>query len=187
MARVIRKYANRRLYDTEQKKTITLNDVAALVKSGIEVQIVDNKTGEDITAHTFSQILAGQTKGWQQEAISLELLKRLIQKGGAEMLEAVKKAMLAGIGALDLSREKGEKFVDELIKRGEKPKNEGAKLVKETLDKAEKKTAEIKEKIDERVKELIPKFMHRQSEQIAELNQKIDALTKIVEKLEKKP
>lgn len=100
------------------------------------------------------------------------------------MLEAVKKAMLAGIGALDLSREKREKFFDELIKRGEQPKNEEAKLVKEALDRAEKKTTELKEKIDERVKELMPQFMRRQSEQIDELNQKIDALTKIVERLE---
>ncbi len=187
MARIIKRYVNRRLYDTEQRRTITLNDLAALVKNGVEVQVLDNRTGEDITAHTFSQILASQTKGWQREATSLELLRRLIQKGGAEMLEAVKKAMLAGIGALDLSREKGEKFFDELIKRGEQPKDEGAKLVKETLDRAEKKTTELKEKIDERVKELMPQFMHRQSEQIAELNRKIDALTKIVEKLEKKP
>ena len=55
--RVIRRYANRKLYDATESRYVTLQDVEALVSRGIEVRVVDNRTGEDVTQTALAQIL----------------------------------------------------------------------------------------------------------------------------------
>lgn len=54
---IVKKYGNRRLYDTSDSRYITLEDLADKVRQGAEVQVVDAKTGEDLTAPTLTQIL----------------------------------------------------------------------------------------------------------------------------------
>ena len=61
--RRIKKYSNRKLYDTEDKQYISLVRVSELVRSGEEVFIQDSKTGEDLTAATMSQLLARDKGG----------------------------------------------------------------------------------------------------------------------------
>ncbi|NMC69678.1 MAG: hypothetical protein GYA57_06370 [Myxococcales bacterium] len=55
--RTIRRYANRKLYDTAESRYVTLQDVEALVRRGVEVRVVDNRTGEDVTQTALAQIL----------------------------------------------------------------------------------------------------------------------------------
>jgi len=55
--RTIRRYANRKLYDTAESRYVTLQDVEALVRRGVEVRVVDNRTGEDVTQAALAQIL----------------------------------------------------------------------------------------------------------------------------------
>jgi polyhydroxyalkanoate synthesis repressor PhaR len=74
---VIKKYANRRLYDTSNSRYINLEDIAALVRNGKDVQVVDAGTGEDITRVTLTQIIVEDAKG-QPAGLPLELLRQLI-------------------------------------------------------------------------------------------------------------
>jgi len=74
---VIKKYANRRLYDTSGSRYINLVDIAALVRNGTDVQVVDAKTGEDITRVTLTQIIVEDAKE-QPTGLPLELLRQLI-------------------------------------------------------------------------------------------------------------
>src|SRR5271167_2227503 len=74
---VIKKYANRRLYDTSGSRYINLEDIAALVRNGTDLQVVDAKTGEDITRVTMTQIIVEDAKG-QPTGLPLELLRQLI-------------------------------------------------------------------------------------------------------------
>jgi len=74
---VIRKYPNRRLYDTSASRYINLEDIAALVRNGKEVQVVDANTGEDLTRVTLTQIIVEDAKG-QPSGLPLELLRQLI-------------------------------------------------------------------------------------------------------------
>jgi polyhydroxyalkanoate synthesis repressor PhaR len=74
---VIRKYANRRLYDTSASRYINLEDIAALVRNGKDVQIVDAATGEDLTRVTLTQIIVEDARG-QPSGLPLELLRQLI-------------------------------------------------------------------------------------------------------------
>lgn len=74
---VIRKYPNRRLYDTSSRRYVNLDDVAALVRKGRDFQVVDAKTGEDLTRVVLTQIIVEDAKG-QPAGLPLELLRQLI-------------------------------------------------------------------------------------------------------------
>ena len=74
---VIKKYANRRLYDTSGSRYINLEDIASLVRNGKDLQVVDAKTGEDLTRVTLTQIIVEDARG-QPTGLPLELLRQLI-------------------------------------------------------------------------------------------------------------
>lgn len=74
---VIKKYANRRLYDTSGSRYINLEDIAALVRNGKDLQVIDAKTGEDLTRVTLTQIIVEDAKD-QPTGLPLELLRQLI-------------------------------------------------------------------------------------------------------------
>lgn len=74
---VIKKYGNRRLYDTSASRYINLDDIARMVRNGKEVQVVDAKSGEDLTRVTLAQIIMEDAKG-QPTGLPLELLRQLI-------------------------------------------------------------------------------------------------------------
>jgi polyhydroxyalkanoate synthesis repressor PhaR len=79
--RIIKKYPNRRLYDTAISKYVTLNDVRSLILEGLEIQVVDAVTEEDITRQILMQIINEQESG-KQPLFSTELLARLIRMYG---------------------------------------------------------------------------------------------------------
>lgn len=74
---VIKKYGNRRLYDTSNSRYVNLEDIAAQVRNGKDVQVLDAKTGEDLTRVILTQIILEDTKG-QPSGLPLELLRQLV-------------------------------------------------------------------------------------------------------------
>ena len=91
---LIRKYENRRLYDTSSSRYINLEDVAALVRKGADVHVVDAKTGEDLTRVILTQIIVEDAKG-QPAGLPLELLRQLIiasDRAGQEFVMSYLKA-----------------------------------------------------------------------------------------------
>lgn len=79
--RLVKKYANRRLYDTEASKHITLEGIRELITSGHDVKIVDETSGDDITRTLLLQIIAEQEQGGRP-MLDAELLTRLIRLYG---------------------------------------------------------------------------------------------------------
>ena len=55
--RIIKRYANRKLYDTGAKRYVTLEEIGGIVRSGEDVQVFDNDSGEDVTSATLAQVL----------------------------------------------------------------------------------------------------------------------------------
>lgn len=74
---IIKKYGNRRLYDTSASRYVNLDEIAAMVRNGTEVQVVDVKTGEDLTRVTLTQIIVENARD-QPAGLSLELLRQLV-------------------------------------------------------------------------------------------------------------
>src|SRR3990172_4894600 len=79
--KIIKRYTNRKLYDTVESRYVTLEEIAEMVKQGTEVKIVDNRTKEDLTSITLAQIIFEEEK--RQGQMPLGVLKRIIQGGGA--------------------------------------------------------------------------------------------------------
>src|SRR5579871_736130 len=77
MKTVIKKYENRRLYDTTASRYVNLSAVAELIREGAEVQVIDANSGEDLTRLTLTQIIMEDAKG-QPAGLPLELLRQLI-------------------------------------------------------------------------------------------------------------
>jgi polyhydroxyalkanoate synthesis repressor PhaR len=74
---VIKKYGNRRLYDTAGSRYVNLDDLATLVRAGKEVRVIDAKTGRDLTRVTLTQIITEDAKD-KPTGLPLELLRQLI-------------------------------------------------------------------------------------------------------------
>jgi len=74
---IIKKYENRRLYDTSASRYVNLEDVAEMIRQGADIQVVDAKSGEDVTRVTLTQIIVDDARG-NQAGLPLELLRQLI-------------------------------------------------------------------------------------------------------------
>jgi polyhydroxyalkanoate synthesis regulator phasin len=90
------------------------------------------------------------------------------------------------LGIFDLTKEKAEKLVDEMIKRGEMSQSDKAKAVHELLKGHEERMQKLKTKIDESVEKVTTKVRGKEQEELAKLHKKLDDLAKVVEKLEKR-
>ena len=76
--RIIKRYQNRKLYDTHQSCYVTLEEIAQIIREGHEIQVIDNKTKNDITYMTQIQLLFDQERK-STKATDVELLKRVIR------------------------------------------------------------------------------------------------------------
>lgn len=83
--RVIKRYSNRKLYDTRDSRYVTLQQIGEMVRAGEEVQIIDNKTKEDKTEVTLALILSEDLKA-QPRSVPLGALRELIQERGGKLL-----------------------------------------------------------------------------------------------------
>jgi polyhydroxyalkanoate synthesis regulator phasin len=101
-----------------------------------------------------------------------------------ESQSVLKKTMLASLGIYSLTKEKAQDVMNDLVKRGELSKDEGAKFVKALMDKADEEVAHLKQLVDKQVNQAVSKIMPTQQE-LKKLNEKLDKLTKEVEKLTK--
>src|SRR4051812_12701563 len=89
MARVIKRYGNRKLYDVQASEYVSLEQIAAIIRSGETVEVMDNVTGEDITAQTLTQVVLEEGKRGRG-LLGTELLHDLLRKSG--------KAIESGVG-----------------------------------------------------------------------------------------
>jgi len=74
---LVKKYGNRRLYDTAGSRYVNLDDLAAMIRAGKDVSVVDAKSGRDLTRVTLTQIITEDAKG-KPTGLPLELLRQLI-------------------------------------------------------------------------------------------------------------
>ena len=80
MPRLVKRYSNRKLYDTSESRYVTLDEIARWVKAGEEVKILENESGDDLTAVTFAQIILEEERK-KNGLLSLRVMRELIQHG----------------------------------------------------------------------------------------------------------
>lgn len=105
--KVIKRYQNRKLYDTSDSCYVTLEEISDMIKQGEEVQIIDNTTKEDLTAVTLAQIIFEEQKK-KTHVLPLGTFREIIQGGG----EALKELVVRGAREIGHVKE----FVDDKVR-----------------------------------------------------------------------
>ena len=95
----IKKYANRRLYDTESSTYITLDRLAQMVREGREFEVVDAKSGDDITRQVLTQIIVDEEARGGTTMLPINFLKQLIGLYGNSMQNFVPSYLEAAMDA----------------------------------------------------------------------------------------
>ncbi|HEV3234717.1 MAG TPA: polyhydroxyalkanoate synthesis regulator DNA-binding domain-containing protein [Candidatus Dormibacteraeota bacterium] len=93
--RLIKKYSNRKLYDTSSRRYITLERIGVLIREGENVQVIDRASGEDLTAVTLSQVVLDSERK-KHGAIPEALLQQLVRNPSEAFSEAVRQTVSAG-------------------------------------------------------------------------------------------
>jgi len=183
---IIKKYANRKLYDVKEKKYVNLSEISRLIREEVEVKVIDNKTKEDITSLVLAQIIVEQEKTKKIMLPSiLYPLKILIKKGGEDMFRLGRKMFLAGIGTLSLTKEKAKNIADDLIKRGELSQSESKEFIVDLLDLAECEKDRLIEKIKPEIDKSLEKMNFASKKCVDNLEKKIDELGNKIDQLSK--
>jgi len=179
---LIKRYPNRKLYDTEQKRYITLDGIAALIRQGKEVQIVDHTTGEDLTAVTLSQIIFEQEKK-EGGFLPKTVLAGLIQSGG-ETFGSLRRALSAPLELLYDIDEEIERRMQVLIQEGEIEEEEGLRVLDKLLAAGERAAATHPQPSASAIKKALASRgipsrdeIQQLARQIDDLAAKLDALT----------
>jgi len=97
--RVIRKYANRRLYDAADSRHVTLEDIRRMIGAGDRIKVVDDKTGEDVTRSILLQIIANQEQ-FGTPVLSTQLLEAIIRFYGNPVQEMLTRYLEQSVGGL---------------------------------------------------------------------------------------
>ena len=97
--RIIKKYANRRLYDSTGSRHVTLEDIRKMIVSGEKVKVVDDKSGEDLTRAVMLQVISEQEQ-FGTPVLSTELLEAIIRFYGNPVQDMLTRYMEQSVGAL---------------------------------------------------------------------------------------
>ena len=118
----IKRYPNRKFYDTEEKRYITLDDISERIRAGREVQVIDQGSGEEITSIVLTQIIFEQEKK-QTGFVPRSVLTGLVQAGGYT-LGRMRSTLSHPLELLKQIDEEIESRIDRLIKQGELAEDE---------------------------------------------------------------
>lgn len=110
--KIIKRYTNRKLYDTVESRYVTLDEIAEMVKNGVEVRIVDNRSKEDLTSVTLAQIIFEEEK--KKSQMPLSLLREIIRRPGESISGFIQKEVSPRVASL---REEAEHRIDKLLRR----------------------------------------------------------------------
>jgi polyhydroxyalkanoate synthesis repressor PhaR len=123
---LIKRYPNRKLYNTDAKRYITLDSIADLIRDGYDVEVRDHETSEDLTGVTLSQIIFEREKKDSGYLPNI-LLTNLIRAGG-DTFGYVKRSFQASLNAVKALEAEVDERIDALVRRGEMAEEDASRL-----------------------------------------------------------
>ncbi|GMU58624.1 MAG: hypothetical protein AMXMBFR34_03870 [Myxococcaceae bacterium] len=172
--KVIKRYTNRKLYDTVESRYVTLDEIAEMVKQGVEVKIVDNRTKEDLTSVTLAQIVFEEEK--KKNQMPLSVLREIIRRPGDSITDFISTQVSPRVDAL--KQEAGQR-IDKLLGRdGDAPELSPAAL----LQQSQKAFEAWQTRVDERVKATLEGVLGN----LPALGRDLDTLVKRISELEQR-
>jgi polyhydroxyalkanoate synthesis repressor PhaR len=191
MSRLIKRYGNRKLYDTQESRYVTLEAIAAFVKAGEEVRVLDNDSGEDLTAVTFAQIILEEERR-KNGFLPLPILRKIIQQGEATIQDIATRVggSMEAIGSIG---ERAGKRVQELVNRGPQ---QGKAILEDLLAQPQRQIEAMQKRIDAGVKKsveriasfpTVQKELERIERSIAKLEERLGQLRGDASKRDPRP
>ncbi len=181
--KTIKRYPNRLLYDTTISRFVTGPDLRLYIRRDVAFQIVDSRSGEDVTVPVLGQLFVDEITAKNNKRSIIETLRGFIALGGEFKMDILKKTVLASIGVFEITKSKAEEIVDTLIKEGEIAKTKRSEAILELLDKAESSTKDLKERISKDVEITIENLKVARKKDLEELSRKVDDLAEQVRKI----
>jgi len=177
---VIKRYPNRKLYNTETKKYISLDEIGDLIRQGGEIQVIDNTSGEDLTAVTLTQIIAEREKR-ESGFLPHSILAGLIQTGG-DRISALQRNLFSSIGFLPQVEEEIRRRIQLLINQGELTVEEGHRILDKMLSLSSPPSPKH-QKYEVQIEEIIEKRSIPSREDMDRIIAQLDDLSSKLEKL----
>ena len=170
--KVIKRYTNRKLYDTVESRYVTLEEIAEMIKAGAEVKIVDNRTKDDLTSVTLAQIIFEEEK--KTSKMSLKTLLGLIRQGGEAAQHLVDGDLR---GRVDAVRQAAEQRVHSFIAKSQQT----GERARELVSASQEALSGLQKRIDERIRAAAEGVQH-----LPEVKRQLDDISQRIESLEKK-
>ncbi|MFH1263599.1 MAG: polyhydroxyalkanoate synthesis regulator DNA-binding domain-containing protein [Pseudomonadota bacterium] len=178
--RIIKKYQNRKLYDTKDSCYITLEEIAELIRKGEEIKVIDNRTKGDVTSIILTQILVDQEKA-AKSILPLTMLREIIQRGQGSLFDFIQRYVLLGVENEQERQSEATRYIDRLVVRGDLTKVEAKSLLKEVLDTPEQGRVDFDNYIGERVSASV-----RDVTKLSEIELSIKGLNDKLDSIERK-
>lgn len=177
---LIKKYPNRKFYDTRDKRYLSLQDIASLVKGGQEIQVIESKSEQDITTVVLAQILREQEK--RENSLPQPLLTALIRRSG-DGLKQLRESFQASLQALQVLEAEVQDSVERLAERGEISLTEAQELREELLARARRQQHVLDKRITKEVEASLARLaiptsddLERVRNQLADIESKVESL-----------
>jgi len=182
--KIIKRYPNRKLYDTEESRYVNLDELARLVREGVELKVVDARTGEDLTSVVLSQILFEEER--RTRKTPPEVLRSWIRSGGEGLAQLLERLLEDTV--FKNLREELEGRLQRLLERGAITREEANRLIKDLLRFGSREVEEIQKRVDERITEFLGRLAPylRLSESLTELSQRLVLLERRLNLLEER-
>lgn len=151
MAYVIKRYSNRKLYDVQESRYVTLEELEGLIRAGKEIKVVDAATGEDLTSVTLAQILL-ENERTHRAGLPTTFLHQLIKHGEAWQ-EFVQKSLRASLEGIISSQRESDRVLREwsaragLIPSGERGTRGEKRESGAAVDNLREEVTALKEKL----------------------------------------
>ena len=182
--RQIRRYGNRKLYDPQSRRYVTLDDLSALVARGQEICVVDQKTGEDLTNPTLAQMLVEEMKRGASR-IPRQVLTRLIRLASGP--PSAWSRWPEPQDAAGRARQEAERIVSRLLGRGRLSLDEAVALRHELGQVVHRLVSEAQAGVEGRLRALVEKGEDVAGRSLEALRGRIEAFGSYLEPAEKAP
>ncbi len=141
--RLIKRYTNRKLYDTLESRYVTLEEIARLVREGADVRVVDNESGEDLTSVTFAQIILEEERR-KTHLVSVPFLRKLIRSGEARVQDLSDRASRGFEVIGDITEKAGDRLRG-VVKGGSKAIEGSREFVDDILNVPQKRLEKFRD------------------------------------------
>ena len=131
--RLIKKYANRRLYDASISKHVTLEDIRDLIVKGEKIRVVEDKTGEDITRLILLQVIAEQEQ-FGKPILTTQLLESVIRYYGGPMQDFMSRYLEQSVSAFMRQQENVQQQISQMLHSTPPPMNAMAELTRQNME-----------------------------------------------------